>query len=83
MKVQVEAQPVETEKEDGEKYDQWQLKSFVNTILEAEEIKADPEIMALIKPILQKKAAAAKKITSLSGLKAAAKKRIDEIDSEE
>ncbi len=36
------------------KYDEWEIKDWVRTLKEAEEIKEDPEKMKLLKPHLKK-----------------------------
>jgi len=73
------------EKEDKEKkgYDEYELKDACHTLMRAEEIKADKELMAAVKPMLSKKAQAIKKISSFSELKQVAKERIKEIEKKD
>lgn len=71
MEVEIKA---EKENDDG-KYDEYEIKCWADKLLEAEEIKNDPEKMALVKPYLDKKA---KAINSIADLKAIAKKKISE-----
>lgn len=42
------------------KYDEWDIKDAVRTLIRAEEIKADTELMALVTPELDKQAKATK-----------------------
>jgi hypothetical protein len=52
------------------KYDKWEIENCADTIIKAEEIKADAGKMKYIKPILEKKMAGVKKaIGSLAELK--------------
>lgn len=62
--------------------DKWEIQSWANTLMEAEEIKADPEKMKHVKPYLKKKVAA---IRSLEDLREVAdgKKAIRRGDAEE
>lgn len=50
--------------------DEYEIKCWADKIIEAEEIKSDPEKMKLVAPILQKKKAAVEKISGLDALKA-------------
>lgn len=54
-------------KEMGEEneMDEYDLKCAADTLLKAEEIKADPKMMAALKPYLEKKAKAIKSIADL------------------
>ena len=42
------------------KYDEWEIKNAVRTLIEAEQIKANTELMALVAPELDKQAKATK-----------------------
>ena len=60
-----EAKPVSEEKDDeeqGEAPEQYEIDSWVRTLLDAEEIKADSDKMKYVKPALDKKAGAIKKL---------------------
>ena len=82
MEVKVEVEKSE-EKEYG-KFDKWEIESAVRTICEAEEIKADPEKMKYVKPLLEKKVAGMKKVvSSIAGLREKAKAITEESESEE
>jgi len=51
MEVVIQAQPVEGKKEEKKeygKYDKWEVESWADTIVRAEEIKADPEKMKYV-----------------------------------
>lgn len=61
---------IKTEEEKPE-MDEYELSCKVRTLIEAEEIKQDAELMAKLKPMLEKKAKAVK---SLADLRALAKK---------
>ena len=50
------------EKEAEKKYNDWEIKDAAMTIMRAEEIKQDAEMMALIQPELQKKVKAASEV---------------------
>lgn len=56
-----------------EKYEDWQLKCWADTLREAEEIKADPAKMAAIAPKLE---SSAKVIKSLDDIRKAAKEAV-------
>jgi hypothetical protein len=82
MEVKIMAEPTEDSKdsEDGEygPFEKWEIESAVRTLLEAEEIKADPEKMKYVKMCMEEKYGAVKKaINSLSDLKAVAKEKLD------
>lgn len=81
----MEMKPME---EDSDKkigpYEDYEIECAVNTLLEAEEIKADAEKMKYVGPALQEKRDQVDKtITSLSDLKVKAKSRIKELAKEE
>lgn len=59
------------EKKEGE-YEDYELESKARCLMEAEEIKQDPKLMAALKPYLEKKA---KAINSISQLREVAKKK--------
>lgn len=66
---------VEVEKEESKGPKKWEIEGWARTIIEAEQIKADKEKMALVKPELEKMVGAAKgAIKSIKGLKAKANK---------
>ena len=66
---------VKQEKEYG-KFDKWEIEQAVRTILEAEEIKADPEKMKYVKECLMEKSdAMTKTVKSIGELKAISKKK--------
>jgi len=75
MEVKIDATPVkEGEKKDTP--DKWEIESWCRTLVEAEEIKADKDKMALVKPMMAKKAKAFSKISSLDDLREVANKKI-------
>lgn len=51
-------------------YEEWELECKARTLMEAEEIKADPKLLAAIQPYLNKK------ISSLKALRKIAAKKI-------
>lgn len=61
--------------------DKWEIESWARTIQEAEEIKADPEKMKKVMPLLKKKVAGMK--MTMEMLKAKAYNMPDEEESEE
>ena len=69
----------ESEEEKGEKkdkkYDDYEIKHACETLIEAEMIKKNAKLMALVKPKLDEKMGAMKKITSIDGLKKVAKQK--------
>ena len=73
--------------EEQDPYSEECCEEAVDTLLEAEEIKADPEMMKKIGPMIAEKKAALDKIASttvdsskgIDGLKETAKKRIKEL----
>lgn len=68
----------EIEKDDDKKSpDKWDIENWTRTVIEAEEIKADPEKMKYVGPAIEKKRAALEKaapIKSLDDLKKKANK---------
>lgn len=78
MEIEIETEN-ETEAKD-KKYDEYEIKECAQTILKAEEIKADPEKMKLVTEFLNKQKSAidsvvgGKKITNMKDLKAKANK---------
>lgn len=48
------------EEQEKPKYDEWEIKNAVRTLIEAEQIKGNQELMALVAPELEKQAKAAK-----------------------
>lgn len=76
MKVEIEASE-EKEKKYG-KFDEWEIKCAVDTLINAEEIKNDAAKMEYVKPLLKEKMEGmSKAITSLEQLKAVAKEKIN------
>ena len=64
-----------------EKYDEYEVKSAVDTLLRAEEIKDNKDLMKLVNVELGKKGKALNKITSLDALReVAAGESSDEVD---
>lgn len=79
MEVIVHGTPAK-EKEGKREPDQWEIDSWCRTLMEAEEIKADPEKMKHVKPVLEKKVAAIAKldIKSVDDLRAVAARKKSE-----
>lgn len=73
--------PIDEEKE---KYSEWRVRDAVETLMRAEEVKADSKMMALVKAEMAKKGNAIKRITSLKELRAAAgrKPKSESMESE-
>jgi len=71
--------PVEAEEKKEGEYDEYKLQNSANTLIEAEEIKADPKLMEALKPYLEKKAKAYSSIAQLKNL--GAKKKLEEVSS--
>lgn len=72
MEVKTHAEPVNAKEEKKEygKFEKWEIESAARTLVEAEEIKADPEKMKYVKMCMKKKYGAAKKaIESIDDLK--------------
>jgi chaperonin cofactor prefoldin len=73
--------------EEQDPYSEECCEEAVDTLLEAEEIKADPELMKKIGPMIDEKRSALDKLSSqtvnsskgIDGLKETAKKRIKEL----
>ena len=57
------------EEKKSKKYEDYEIEGWADTLMRAEEIKADPEKMKMLQPHLKKKVKAYKKITSLADLK--------------
>jgi len=81
--MELEEKEMESEKEDsGGEYDKWELQSCVDTLIRAEEIKADKAKMAAIKPLMEKKLASLKKafggVGSLEDVKKIRQKKAEE-----
>lgn len=62
------------EKKDG-KYEEYEIKRACETLIEAEMIKKNSSLMKALKPKLDEKMGALKKITSIDELKDAARKK--------
>lgn len=56
MKVIVTSGEEETAEEEA--YDEWEISSAVDTLIRAEEIRKDPELMALVMPKIEEKQSA-------------------------
>ncbi len=54
LKINVSQEP------EKPKFDEWEIKNAVRTLIEAEEIKSNAELMAFVAPELEKQARAAK-----------------------
>ena len=54
LKINVSQEP------EKPKYDEWEIKNAVRTLIEAEEIKSNVELMAFVAPELEKQAKATK-----------------------
>lgn len=54
LKINVSQEP------EKPKYDEWEIKNAVRTLIEAEEIKSNAELMAFVTPELEKQAKATK-----------------------
>lgn len=74
MEIKIEVEKVEEKKDE---YPEYEVCAAVDTLLKAEEIKQNPELMALVKEKMDKKKSA---INSLSKLKTIAAKKIKEMD---
>lgn len=80
VEVVINARPKDEEEKEYGKFDKWEIESCVDCLIRAEEIKADPEKMKHVKPILDEKMGKLKKaISSISGLK----EKASSISSEE
>jgi len=77
MEIEIETEA--TEKEGSSKeYKDYEVKQACETLIEAEMIKKNAKLMALVKPHIESKMSAMSKITSIDGLKKAAKKKMME-----
>lgn len=66
MEVSIEmGKDSEDSKEEGKSYDKYELECKLRTLLDAEEIKADKELMAQLKPLMEKKVKAIKSLAEL------------------
>lgn len=77
MSLEVASQSPKSNPEDSSTKgpDKWEIDNWVRTIMEAEEIRDDPEKMKHVSPLLEKKAASAQKaIRSIADLRGAADK---------
>jgi hypothetical protein len=81
MEVVVNAEPVKGSKEKRPEFDKWEIEDAYRTLKRAEEIKANPKLMRLIKAEHDKDMKATQ---SLSGLKELANKKMaEEAESED
>lgn len=83
MDVIVSASPVDPKKAEKKGPDEWEIQSWARTIIEAEEIKADPKKMKLVAPHLKAKVKGLQgAIKSIADLKTvAAAKAAEESDT--
>ena len=58
------------------KVEDYEIEGWADTLMRAEEIKADPEKMKMLQPHLKRKVKAYKKITSLADLKEVAARKM-------
>ena len=65
VKVYGEVVDPKGDSEEDKEYEDWELQCKANTLVEAEELKADPELMKALKPYLEKKAKAYTSIAAL------------------
>lgn len=84
MKVTINAQPVADDAK-SEEPSKWEVDCWVRTLLEAAEIKADPEKMNLVTPALALKKKALDEIVPVKSMKdlKAAKAKLDALPDEE
>lgn len=75
----LEGSPAEEASESPE-YEKHELDRHMNTMIDAEKIKGDAKLMKHLAPHMEKHKAAVHKITSLTDLRAVAKKKIAEPD---
>ncbi len=68
---------------ESKKYEEYELKNCADKVLEVEEYKNDPKKWAAIQEVLAKKKSALDAVTSLDGLKAKAKAKIEELAEKE
>ena len=80
----IEIHPMDDMKEKTEgTLDDYEIKEAMDVLVKAEEVKENEQLFSAAKKQMAKKQNSMQKITSLSGLKDAAKKRIKEIETEE
>jgi len=80
----IEIHPMDDMKEKTEgTLDDYEIKEAMDVLVKAEEVKENEQLFSAAKKQMSKKQNSMQKITSLSGLKDAAKKRIKEIETEE
>lgn len=73
----MDASPAVAEKKDEKKGpDKWEIDNWVRTVMEADEIKHDPEKWKAVRPHLEKKARAA--VKTMADLRARAKESEDD-----
>lgn len=79
--------PMKEEKEKYGEYDKWQVEDWARAIQTAEEVKADPEKMKYVLPMLKQKIGALeslkKSISSIDDLRAIAKDKAPADDMED
>lgn len=84
MQVKIHAEPIEGGKEEKKEYgkfDKWEIESAARTLVEAEEIKANPEKMKYVKMCMDKQFGATKKvIESIDDIRAIAKGEPEDSD---
>lgn len=64
IKLNIQAENIEEQEQ--EKLKEWEIEDAVRTLIRAEEIKQDVKLMKLVKPKLEEKAIAAKKVVDAS-----------------
>ena len=77
METKVE---VETDDKDTKEYEDHELEAAVETLLKAEKIKKDEKLMKAIKPLIDEKSKAVKKIGSLKELRQVIKEKSESSD---
>lgn len=83
MKVTIDASPVDENEKDDKVPDEWEIRSAVDCLIRAEEIKGNKKLMPLVaKELQERKDAIAKVPTSIADLKKLAKQKESE-DSED
>ncbi len=68
IKLNIQAENIEEQEQEQEqeKLKEWEIEDAVRILIRAEEIKQDVELMKLVKPKLEEKAIAAKKVVDAS-----------------
>jgi len=74
---------IEVEAGEEKEYDEYEIKHCADTVLKAEEVKADPKKWPLVQEELKKRKAALESLTGLDKIKAKAKEKMKEMPEEE